>query len=123
MKDHFSKFSWAYSLRTKEAEPAAEKLLQQFYSFDPPHILQSDNGKEFVAKVIIVSLDTYLLSSSSCFPMKDLKKTWTDLVIINGRPRHPQTQGLVERGNQTLEMALGKWLQCGQSVEWSKDES
>ncbi|CAF1548571.1 unnamed protein product [Adineta ricciae] len=64
---------------------------------------RSDNGKEFVAKVI-----------------KDLKNTWTDLVIINGRARHPQTLGLVERGNQTLELVLGKWMQCNQSAEWSK---
>ncbi|CAF1545738.1 unnamed protein product [Didymodactylos carnosus] len=90
-KDHFTKFSWAYPLKTKEAQPVAEKLLQQFYTFGPPRILQSDNGKEFVARVI-----------------KDLKNTWSDLVIINGSP---QTQGLVERGNQTLEAALGKWMQ------------
>ncbi|CAF1383338.1 unnamed protein product [Adineta ricciae] len=92
-KDHFSKFSRTYPLRTKEAEPVAEKLLEQFYSFGPPRILQSDNGKEFVAKGI-----------------KDLKNTWVDLVIINARARHPETQGLIERGNQTLEVALGKWL-------------
>jgi Integrase core domain len=53
-KDHFSKFSWAYPLCSKEAQPVAEKLLQQFYSFGVPKILQSDNGKEFVAKVIKV---------------------------------------------------------------------
>ncbi|CAF0982192.1 unnamed protein product, partial [Didymodactylos carnosus] len=83
-----------------KAAPVAEKLLQQFYSFGPPRILQSDNGKEFVAKVI--------------------KNTWTDLVIINGRARHPQTQDLVERGNQTLELALGKWMQSQNTTEWSK---
>ncbi|CAF5219947.1 unnamed protein product, partial [Rotaria magnacalcarata] len=44
-KDRFAKFSWAYALKTKEAQPVAEKLLHQFYSFEPPRILQSDNGK------------------------------------------------------------------------------
>ncbi|CAF2145925.1 unnamed protein product [Rotaria magnacalcarata] len=102
-KDHFTKYSWTYPLKTKEAQPVAETLLQQFYAFGPPRILQSDNGKEFVARVI-----------------KDLKNIWSDLVIINGRPRHPQTQGLVERGNQTLEAALGKWMQSKGSSEWSK---
>lgn len=53
-KDHFSKYSWCYALRSKEAEGVAEKLLQQFYQFGVPRILQSDNGKEFVAKVIKV---------------------------------------------------------------------
>jgi transposase InsO family protein len=54
IKDHFSKFSWAYPLCSKEAQSVAEKLLQQFYLFGVPKILQSDNGKEFVAKVIKV---------------------------------------------------------------------
>jgi hypothetical protein len=45
-----------------------------------------------------------------------------NIVIINGRPRHPQTQqGLVERGNQTLESAaLGKWMQSNNCKEGSK---
>ncbi|CAF3887267.1 unnamed protein product [Rotaria magnacalcarata] len=50
----------------------------------------------------------------------DLRNTWIDLVIINGRARHPQTQGLVERGNRTLEVALGKWMQHNKTDEWSK---
>ncbi|CAF1570775.1 unnamed protein product [Rotaria magnacalcarata] len=102
-KDHFTKFLWTYPLQSKEAEPVAQKFLQQFYSFGAPRILQSDNGKEFVAKVI-----------------KDLQTTWTNLIIINGRPRHPQTQGLVERGNQTLESVLGKWMQSNNRNDWSK---
>jgi hypothetical protein len=60
-KDHFTKFSWAYPLQSKEAEPVAEKLLQQFYLFGVPRILQSDNGKEFVAKVIKVIALSYSL--------------------------------------------------------------
>ena len=56
VKDHFSKFSWAYPLESKEPESVAEKLLNQFYTFGPPCILQSggDNGKEFVAQIIKV---------------------------------------------------------------------
>ncbi len=48
-----------------------------------------------------------------------MKKTWVDLVILNGRIRHPQTQGLIERGNRTLEMALGKWMQHNHTDNWS----
>lgn len=51
---------------------------------------------------------------------QDLKNIWPELVIINGRPRHPQTQGLVERGNQTLELALGKWMEANNRKDWSK---
>ena len=61
-KDHFTKFSWAYALCSKEAKPVAEKLLDQFYHFGVPRILQSDNGKEFTAKVIKVMI--YLLVCS-----------------------------------------------------------
>ncbi len=52
---------------------------------------QSDNGKEFVASVIA-----------------ELVKQWPGTKIIRGRPRHPQSQGGVERGNQDLEIKLGK---------------
>ncbi|CAF3906613.1 unnamed protein product [Rotaria sp. Silwood1] len=89
-KDHFTEFSWAYPLKTTETAYIAEKLLRQFYLFGTPRILQSNNGKEFVAKVI-----------------RDLRSKWPDLLIINGRSNHSQMQGSVECGNQTLESAVG----------------
>jgi hypothetical protein len=60
-KDYVTKFSWAYPLESNETEVIAEKLLQQFYLFGAPRILQSNNGKEFVAKV------TKVLSPPFCF--------------------------------------------------------
>ena len=56
-------------------------------------IFQSDNGLEFVASVI-----------------RELVTQWPGTKIIRGRPRHPQSQGGVERGNQDLETKLGKLL-------------
>lgn len=47
-KDHFTKFSWLYPLMSKEAAQVSTHLRNIFYSFGPPKILQSDNGKEFV---------------------------------------------------------------------------
>ncbi|CAF4957059.1 unnamed protein product, partial [Rotaria socialis] len=67
----------------------------------PPRILQSDNGREFVAKVIL-----------------DLTKSWPGLLIINERPRHPQSQGLVERGNAVVQQLLGKWLDTNVTNDW-----
>ena len=59
VKDHFSKFLWAYPLESKEPESVAEKLLNQFYTFGIPCILQSgDNRKEFVAQIIQVCVLT-----------------------------------------------------------------
>ena len=102
MRDHFSKFSWAYPLKSKRALEVADKLVETFYLFGAPKILQSDNGKEFIAMVI-----------------KDLANIWKGLVIINGRPRHPQSQGCVERGNGDLQIKLGKWMEDNTDL-WSK---
>ncbi|CAF3193160.1 unnamed protein product [Rotaria sp. Silwood2] len=101
-RDHFSKYSWAYPMETKEARFVAEHLLSLFYQFGPCKILQSDNGKEFTAQII-----------------KDLKTAWPGLVIINGRPRHPQSQGLVERGNATLCNILGKYMTDQGTTRWT----
>ena len=43
-------------------------------------------------------------------------------MILNGRARYPQTQDPIERGNRTLEVALGKWMQHNKTDEWSKGE-
>ncbi len=54
VQDHVSKFSWAYPVESNEVESIAEKLLNQFYTFGPPCIFHSNNGKEFVARIIKV---------------------------------------------------------------------
>ncbi|CAF4580555.1 unnamed protein product [Rotaria socialis] len=90
-KDHFSKYSWLDPLPSKEAINVAETLKSSFYQFGPPRILQSDNGREFVAKVIL-----------------DLIKLWPGLLIINGRSRPPHSQGLAERGTAVVQQLLGK---------------
>ena len=84
VRDHFSKFSWAYPLKC--ASEVAEHLADQFCTYGPARILQSDNGCEFTAQVI-----------------SDLKTIWPELVIIHGRPRYPQSQGSIERANGDLQ--------------------
>ncbi|CAF4364535.1 unnamed protein product [Rotaria socialis] len=101
VKDHFTKFSWLFSLPTKEARHVALNLKYIFYTFGPPKILQSDNGKEFVTNIIL-----------------NPKLDWPDLIIINARPRHPQSQGLVERANAFVKKILGKWLETNNSLDW-----
>ena len=64
-----------------------------------PSIVQSDNGKEFKNQV----LQNYLKS--------------VNVISKFGRPRHPQSQGQVERANQTLVRRLSKCLD-GLSKEW-----
>ena len=68
--DHYSKYSWVYPLRSKEAEVIADHLTSLFYQFGPCKILQSDNGREFTDNVV-----------------KNLKNIFPGLIIINGRTR------------------------------------
>ncbi|CAM4843984.1 unnamed protein product, partial [Rotaria magnacalcarata] len=104
-KDHFTKFSWAYPLICNDTKSIAEKLLQQFYLFGLPQILQSVHGKQFVAKVI-----------------KILKNTWTDSIIINGQICHQKTHDLTEDddSNQTsFKSTLFKWMKANNRHDWS----
>ncbi|CAF4877736.1 unnamed protein product, partial [Rotaria sp. Silwood1] len=48
----------------------------------------------------------------------NLKNDWPDLLIINGRARHPQSQGLVERANAVVQQMLGKWLDVNKTSDW-----
>nr|XP_047141505.1 uncharacterized protein LOC124816377 [Hydra vulgaris] len=68
-------------------------------------ILHSDNGSEFINDVI-----------------KSLLLTWPGKTqIVNGSPRHSQSQGLVEQGNFTIERLISsREYDSGQSswLEW-----
>ena len=52
-QDHLTKFCVIDSLTSKRAAEVAYKLLSNvFLVFGAPHILQSDNGREFTAAII-----------------------------------------------------------------------
>jgi len=102
IRDHFSRFSWAQAMKSKQAKEVALYLFEIFTTFGSPMILHSDNGKEFVADVI-----------------HELLKLWPGIKVVNGRPRHPQSQGSVERGNKILQERLAKWMASTESTSWS----
>ena len=89
--DHFSKYHVLFPLRTKEASEVAENLINHvFRYFGLPYILQSDNGKEFTAKVI-----------------EEVVQRWPGrCVIVRGRPYHPQSQGCVEKGHTSVKSMI-----------------
>lgn len=105
--DHWSKFNFAYAIESKHAVNVAEALnCHLFPYFGVPRILHSDNGREFINQVI-----------------EDLLQRWhSNIQLVSGRPRHPQSQGLVERAHYTLERKLSAEIHKTQAKNppWSK---
>ena len=79
-RDHLTKYCILRPLFTKRAAEVAYQLIDIFLLFGAPQILHSDNGSEFTVAVI-----------------SELKLLWPDLLMVHGNPRHPQSQGSVER--------------------------
>ena len=53
--------------------------------------------------------------------MVDLIKRWDgDCTLVYGRPRHPQSQGLVEQANGTVEKMVASAMEQYKTREWSK---
>ena len=91
LKDHVSKFSALFAQTSKEASECATSLATFIKFMGDPEICQSDNGREFKGVLLIL-----------------LKRH--GIKIINGRPRTPRTQGLVEQGNAVVKDKLRKWV-------------
>lgn len=103
MRDHFTRYSWARAITSKRPIEVAIFLFDVFVCFGAPIILQTDNGRDFTAEVI-----------------RELLAMWPDVHIINGRPRHPQSQGLVERANDILQQKVSKWMEDTQRKDWAR---
>ena len=102
-RDHFTKFSWTSPLKSKRPSEVAKTLYNIFIVFGAPLILQTDNGTEFTSSIIA-----------------ELMSLWPLTKIIRGRPRHPQSQGAVERANAILKKKLAKWMEFNGSKRWTK---
>jgi len=89
--DHWSKYHVLWPLMNKSGVEVASGLVHKVFPyFGLPKILQSDNGREFVNEII-----------------REVLRSWPgEVTIINGRPRHSQSQGLIEKGNHLVEMQL-----------------
>ena len=87
----FLKVSHTISTEKKTAEEVSYMLEERVLAYlGPPKIFHSDNGCKFVNNLIHA-----------------IFKRWGgDVTLVNGRPRHSQSQGLIERGNRTVEMKI-----------------
>ena len=99
--DYFTKWVEAMPIPTKEAKGVANFLYSLFCRHGVPKRIQSDQGREFVN-----SLTNHLFKS-------------TGVHHIISSAYHPQTNGLDERFNQTLQRALLKMIDENQS-DWDK---
>ena len=89
--DHWLKLNFAFPIETKEAESVASVFETYIFPyFGVPKIFQSDNGKEFVHEQC----------HREAFTLMEYRYT---VQIIQGRLRHPQSQGIIERAHRTLE--------------------
>jgi transposase InsO family protein len=109
VEDYFSRFAWAITITSKESrvtKEAFEILLDRVHGTYGmlPSIVQSDNGGEF---------------------KKSFAKFVTEEGIehIRGAPRHPQSQGAVERLNKTLKNLLRERfeLKTKSNEQWNKE--
>lgn len=91
--DYFTKWPEAYALPNQEATTVAEVLVKEYVCrYGVPMELHSDQGRNFESNIF----------QEMC-AMLGIHKTRTT-------PLHPQSDGMVERLNRTLEAQLSKFV-------------
>ena len=98
--DVFTGFVFLRAIKTTSAECVAHSLWELFATFGLPKIIQSDNGPEFVNKIVAALV----------------KLTGVEHRFIS--PYNPRADGKVERAIGTL-MGIIKKLLHGHNKEWS----
>ena len=102
MLDHFSKYVIAYVVKDQTACTATEMLRNGYFGlFSAPAYLVSDQGKAFTGHLI-----------SNLCELYGVQKLRTS-------PYHAQTNGQVERMNQTIIRMIGK-LEEDKKARWSE---
>ena len=102
MQDHFSKYVIAYVVKDQMARTATEMLRNGYFGlFGAPAYLVSDQGKTFTGHLI-----------SNLCELYGVQKLRTS-------PYHAQTNGQVERMNQTIIRMIGK-LEEDKKARWSE---
>ena len=102
MQDHFSKYVVPYVVKDQTACTATEMLRNGYFGlFGAPAYLVSDQGKAFTGHLISNLCELYGVQK------------------LRTLPYHAQTNGQVERMNQTIIRMIGK-LEQDKKVHWSE---
>ena len=102
MQDHFSKYVIAYVVKDQTACTATETLRNGYFGlFSAPTYLVSDQRKAFTGHLILILCELYGVQK------------------LRTLPYHAQTNGQVERKNQTIIRMIGK-LEEDKKARWSE---
>ena len=102
MQDHFSKYVVAYVVKDQTARTTTKTLRSGYFRlFSAPAYLVSDQGKAFTGHLITNLCELYGVQK------------------LRTLPYHAQTNGQVERMNQTIICMIGK-LEQDKKAHWSE---
>ena len=102
MQDHFSKYVVAYVVKDQTAHTNTETLRNGYFGlFGAPAYLVSDQGKAFMGHLITNLCELYWVQK------------------LRTSPYHAQTNGQVERMNQTIIRMIGN-LEQDKKAHWSE---
>ena len=107
VKDHFTKMHWGRAFASKDQGPIAAYIMSLFMEVGTPERLHCDNGGEFLNACMDAALG--MLGNPA---------------FSQGRARHPQTQGCIERANGTVKRKLimacqdQGYVVHGQDIDW-----
>lgn len=100
MIDDYSNFTMLCPQKTKADRETVKNVQPYIRIFDPPRIIQSDNGAEFKNKM-----------------MKDLLEKY-NIKEVNNSSRHPQCNGKVERMNRLVKETITSYHNIEPKVYW-----
>jgi hypothetical protein len=122
--DHGVKKLNSIPLANKQALCVAFALFAIFTEQGPPAILQTNNGGEFSGHAHhYVGRQMLLDDEFIDLVIKEVKNLWPDCQMVRGSPRHSESNGGVERVNQTIQKKLKGWMKTNQSKHWSEGHS
>ena len=101
MCDYATRYPEAIPLRSIDAEQIAEELIKIFARVGIPSEILTDQGSNFTSKLL-----------SELYRLLKIQGVRTS-------PYHPQSDGVVERFNQTLKMMLRKVV-TKEGKDWDK---